>query len=145
MPPDINQIEEKRRADFNHLMLQSDRERNKDDNEIAIQKRTRISNATTFFMLFVAGLIDGVQILLEWLLIGFFINWFVDICVWVLFFLWFKSKGVNLINFKSDGLIFNGLAFLEIIPAVDELPLWILDIGIITAMVKIEDKMAGNY
>ena len=43
-------------------------------------------------------------------------------------------------NFKK-GLVFNGLAFLEIIPVVGELPLWILDISIMIAMVKIEDKV----
>lgn len=144
MPNDLSQTEEKRRADFNRSMLQSERENNENDDENAAQKRTRISNATGFFMMMVAGFIDGMQILLEWIIVGFFINWFIDICVWVLFFLWFKKNGVNLMNLKN-GLIFNGLAFLEIIPGVDELPLWILDIGIMTAKVKIEDKMAEGY
>ena len=140
MPPDINQIEEERLANFNRSMLQSERENNESDDEIAAQKRTRISNTTGFFMMMAAGFMDGLQILLEWAIIGFFINWFIDICVWGLFFLWFKSKGVNLMNFKK-GLVFNGLAFLEIIPVVGELPLWILDISIMVAMVKIEDKV----
>lgn len=141
MPPEISQIEEERRASFNRSMLQSERENNESDDEIATQKRTRISNATGFFMMMAAGFMDGLQILLEWAIIGLFINWFIDICVWGLFFLWFKSKGVNLMNFKK-GLVFNGLAFLEIIPVVGELPLWILDISIMIAMVKIEDKVA---
>ena len=139
MPPDINPIEEKRRADFNRSRLQSERENTKNDDEIATEKKPRISGATSFFMILSAGFMDGLQILLEWLVIGLFINWFIDICVWFLFLLWFKSKGVNLMNFKK-GLIFNGLAFLEIIPVVGELPLWILDISVIVAMVKTEDK-----
>ena len=140
MPPEISQIEEERRADFNRSMLQSERENKENDDELTTQKRTRISNTTGFFMIMAAGFMDGLQILLEWAIIGLFINWFIDICVWGLFFLWFKSEGVNLMNFKK-GLVFNGLAFLEIIPVVGELPLWILDISIMIAMVKIEDKV----
>lgn len=133
-------IEEEMQANFNRSKLRTRREKNNNGDEIATQKRTRISSATGFFMLLAAGFMDGLQILLEWAIIGLFINWFIDICVWGLFFLWFKSKGVNLMNFKK-GLVFNGLAFLEIIPVVGELPLWILDISIMIAMVKIEDKV----
>ena len=141
---DINQIEEEKQANFNRSKLQSKQESRENDNENAIKKEHRISGATVFFMLLVAGSMDGLQILLEWAVIGLFINWFIDICVWGLFFLWFKSKGVNLMNLKK-GLIFNGLAFLEIIPVVGELPLWILDIFMMIAIVKTEDKMVKNH
>ena len=144
MPMDINQIEEEKQANFNRSKLQSKQESRENDNENAIKKEHRISGATVFFMLLVAGSMDGLQILLEWAVIGLFINWFIDICVWGLFFLWFKSKGVNLMNLKK-GLIFNGLAFLEIIPVVGELPLWILDIFMMIAIVKTEDKMVKNH
>ncbi|KKT20194.1 MAG: hypothetical protein UW04_C0034G0002 [Parcubacteria group bacterium GW2011_GWB1_43_8] len=140
----INQIEEEKQANFNRSKLQSKQESRENDNENAIKKEHRISGATGFFMLLVAGSMDGLQILLEWAVIGLFINWFIDICVWGLFFLWFKSKGVNLMNLKK-GLIFNGLAFLEIIPVVGELPLWILDIFMMIAIVKTEDKMVKNH
>ena len=139
----INQIEEEKQANFNRSKLQSKQESRENDNENAIKKEHRISGATGFFMLLVAGSMDGLQILLEWAVIGLFINWFIDICVWGLFFLWFKSKGVNF-NLKK-GLIFNGLAFLEIIPVVGELPLWILDISAMIVIVKTEDKMVKNY
>jgi len=140
---EISPIEEEKQANFNRSRLQSARESRENDEKDAIKKEPRISGATGFFMLFAAGSMDGLQILLEWLVIGLFINWFIDICVWGLFFLWFKSKGVNF-NLKKR-LIFNGLAFLEIIPVVGELPLWILDISAMIVIVKTEDKMVKNY
>lgn len=104
--------------------------------------RPKIGNAMAFFMLAAAGSIDLIQIVLEWIVVGFFINWAIDIGAWVLFFLWFKSRGVSFMNIKKAG-VFTGLAFLEIIPVVDELPLWVLDILLMIAIVKVENKKAA--
>ena len=146
MPQELSTIEEERAANLNQARFQAEQEREQEneenDEETPVQNnKPKINNATAFLMIGTAAAIDGLQAFLEWIVIGFYINWLIDIGTWGLFFWWFKSKGVSFMNVQK-ALVFNGLALLEIIPAIDELPLWTLDILLMLAIVKAEDKMA---
>lgn len=103
-------------------------------------QQERISNITAVFMIAVALLFDGVQAFFEWILIGFVVNWLINILAWLTFFVWFKFKSVSFMNLKRSA-IFNGGFFLELIPLVAELPLWTATIVTMVMMVKLEDKI----
>ena len=49
MPPEISQIEEERRADFNRSMLQSERENKENDDELTTQKEQELATQQVFY------------------------------------------------------------------------------------------------
>lgn len=135
----ISQIEGERAGRLNQGRAKDTRQEEAAENPQSDQ-RERIGNITAVFMVVTALLFDGVQAFLEWILIGFAVNWLVNILAWLTFFVWFKFKGVSFMNLKRAA-IFNGGFFLELIPLVAELPLWTATIITMAIMVKLEDKI----
>jgi hypothetical protein len=85
-----------------------------------------ISNTEWGLVIGALLLVDLIQIALEWLAIGFFANPFIDVFVGMSFAFYLQIRGQSLSNPKRAlGVI--GAFFLELIPIVDELPLWCLD------------------
>jgi len=85
--------------------------------------KSKISN--TEWGLFIGALlmVDGVQILLEWMIIGLVINPYIDIFLTMAIPFYLHMRGENM----ADPKRIVGLAasfFGELIPVVDEFPLW---------------------
>ena len=138
---DINKIEEERKGRLNQERRIDEAMRQKKETEnFQTLHHKRISNTIAVFMSTAALLFDGVQAVLEWFLIGFAVNWMINILVWLTFFVWFKFNGVSFMGLKRAA-IFNGGFFLEFIPLVAELPLWTATIIMMIIMVKLEDKV----
>lgn len=135
----LSQTEIDRLERLNQKRAEETRQEEKEGN-FQPNRQERISNATAVFMVATALLFDGTQAFLEWILIGFAVNWLINILAWLTFFVWFKFKGVSFMNLKRS-VIFNGGFFLELIPLVAELPLWTATIIIMIIMVKLEDRI----
>jgi hypothetical protein len=85
-----------------------------------------ISNTEWFLVISALFCIDISQIVLEWLAIGLFINWIIDLCVGMGFALYLQLRGQSLSNPKrAFGLA--GTFLFEFFPGIDELPLWGFD------------------
>ena len=134
----LSQTEEGRMAGLNQARMKSDLQK-EDAGDFQSSRQERISNITAVFMVVMALLFDGVQAFLEWILIGFAVNWLINILAWLTFFIWFKFRDVSFMNLKRAA-IFNGGFFLELIPLMAQLPLWTATIVTMIIMVKLEDK-----
>jgi len=87
-------------------------------------------------------MIGLIQIVLEWLIIGLFINPFIDIFVGMSLALYLQLRGQSMASPKRlFGLL--GTFFGEMMPVVAELPLWTLD-GIFNMMISKSDKILGQ-
>ena len=106
------------------------------------QNQQRINSVTAIFMIVVALLYDAVQAFLDFILIGLAVNWILDIWAWLTFFIWFKLKGVSFANPKR-AISLNGGFILELIPAVNALPIWTAAVIILVITVKTEDKLTS--
>ncbi len=85
-----------------------------------------ISNTEWALYISALLLVDIVQAFLEWVAIGFFVNPFIDIFTGMSKAFYMQTRGLNLSDSRRImGLL--GTFFLELIPLVDELPLWCLD------------------
>jgi hypothetical protein len=141
MNGDTNTIEEQRMARLQQARFQ-DEQKNEEEEKQGQKAEQRINNVTAIFMIVVALLYDAAQAFLEWIGIGFFINWILDIWAWLTFYIWFKLKGVSFANPKR-ALCLNGGFLLELIPLFDELPIWTASVIIMVITVKTEDKLAS--
>lgn len=109
------------------------------------EKRQRISSVQGTFMLAVAGVIDGVQFLLNFIpFVGWIAASLISIFAWLTFFTWFKLNGVNFLSGKTTVLkiasLF-GVSILEIFPIINDFPAWIAYIVIMIFIVKAEDTI----
>ena len=103
---------------------------------------SKISNVEWGLVIGALLTIDLVQLLLEWLVIGLVLNPFIDIFVGMSFALYLQLRGQSLANPKRLlGLI--GSFVGELIPVVDELPLWGLD-GIFNMLISKSDKILAQ-
>lgn len=123
-----------------------------DDNQNEAQKKTqikelfkggRISNIMGIFILATAFFIfDVPQIFLEWIGIGFFINWIITIFAAMTFWLWFTLHNVS---FTKPSKLFTYLAALgiDLIPGTDASVIlaftWTVGTFIILMITRIED------
>ena len=83
-----------------------------------------LSSATTYLMVSVALIIDGLQFLINLIpLVGQVISFFITIFAYMLFWLWFRINGINL--FETKRAMKSIVTFLaEMIPFIDMLPAW---------------------
>ena len=100
---------------------------------------SKISNVEWGLVIGALFTIDLLQIILEWLVIGLAINWIIDIFVGMSFALYLQLRGQSLANPKRLFSLI-GTFVGELIPAVDELPLWGLD-GIFNMIISKSDKI----
>lgn len=101
-----------------------------------MNKTSRISNVEWGLFLLVLGLVDFFQFFIEWIAIAFslgtmlivtsMINFYIDLAVAFLLPLSLRLRGQKVTKpGQLGGLI--GTFLLEMIPGIDELPLWTLD------------------
>ncbi len=101
------------------------------------QQGSRISNTEWGLVIGALATIDLTQFFLDVLLVGPFVNPFIDIVVGMALPFYLKIRGVKLDSKKIGGMI--GAFFLELIPGFDALPLWCLD-GFMNMMLDKADK-----
>ena len=85
--------------------------------------RRSIGLGTAFMMVFMALLVDGTQGFLSWILVGFFVNPIIDVCVAMMFGIWFSHHGVSMMSAKNIAP-FLGTIVGEFLPFISALPLW---------------------
>ena len=94
-------------------------------------------------MLGVAVAIDGIQILLDMVLIGLVLDSFLSIFAWLIFWFWFKLNGVSFLKGKTALLRLVAISIggiIEIIPLINDIPTWLFAVGIMLLTVRLEDK-----
>ena len=102
-------------------------------------RMSKVSNTEWGLVIGALFTIDLVQVLLEWLVVGLFINPFVDIFVGMSLALYLQLRGQSLANPKRLFVLIG--SFLgEMVPGVDELPLWGLD-GIFNMVISKSNKI----
>jgi len=81
----------------NYAGLQQDRNADAQDEPIASSGATavRMSAITATLLILMALGIDGLQVFLNFIVIGVVLNWIIDIFTWLLFFVWLKSLGIS--------------------------------------------------
>ncbi len=103
----------------------------------------KISGNIAIILVLSAVFVDIAQAFLEWMLIGFIVNPFIiDPCALAGYWFIFRRLGVNFT--KTRGLIFFGLALFEFFPAVEELPLWTLDVLLVILMSRAESALGKS-
>ncbi|OGF58359.1 hypothetical protein A3B05_00535 [Candidatus Giovannonibacteria bacterium RIFCSPLOWO2_01_FULL_43_160] len=114
----------------NYAGLQQDRNADAQDEPIASSGATavRMSAITATLLILMALGIDGLQVFLNFIVIGVVLNWIIDIFTWLLFFVWLKSLGISG-SIKKDKdlkrLIFLASAFgFELLPILNSFPGW---------------------
>jgi len=98
---------------------------------------SKISNTEWGLVIGALLVIDGVQLLLDFLLIGPFFNGYIDLAVGMTFPIYMRLRGVTLDSKKVGGMV--GTFLFEIIPGFDALPLWCLD-GALNCWLDNKDK-----
>lgn len=113
--------------------------------EVAAESPTgpRISSIEGFFAVLFALAIDIAQIVLDAILIGFVLNFIIDVAAWLTFYIWFKSKGIdfgfsnvsrirpqpeNFSLFKNPIIIITITFLIEYLPIINALPGWTIGV-----------------
>jgi len=98
----------------------------------------KISNLSWGILIGISVLVDGTQVFLEWLLIGFVLNPIINIFMSMSLALYFYMNGQSLINPKrAVGMA--GALIGEMVPIVAELPLWTAYVVYNMFLTKAED------
>ncbi|MBX4210600.1 hypothetical protein KW783_01360 [Candidatus Parcubacteria bacterium] len=102
-------------------------------------KETPIPKTTGYFMIAVALSIDGVQFLLTFIpIVGWIINMILSGMAWLIFYMWFKSRGISFGSPKR-ALSLNGGFLLELIPIFDALPGWTATVMILVFSTRVKE------
>lgn len=107
---------------------------------------SKISNTEWGMVIGILGIIDGIQFALDWVglpfvaTVGTVLNRFIDFAVGLAWPTYLWLRGVNLKSVKTFGSIALTF-FLEEIPDVDALPLWVADGAFVMATVKAEETI----
>ncbi len=100
----------------------------------------KISNFEAGLMIAVALIIDIVQFLLDLILIGFILDPIISVFAYLMFWFWFKLRGVSFSNPKRAAI--GGISFLlELIPGLDMLPA--LTVGVVMTYLSTKVKIPG--
>ncbi|MEO8637925.1 MAG: hypothetical protein ABI430_03430 [Candidatus Taylorbacteria bacterium] len=108
----------------------------------AKKSKHKIGNLEWGLVLTATIICDAVQIVLDFFVIGAIINRFIDIAVGMILPIYFYLRGVKMTSKKIWSMI--GAFVGEFIPVVDALPLWSLDVALIMAWEKAEEKAEGT-
>lgn len=101
------------------------------------KKEKGLTNTTIGLMVTVALFLDVLQVLLNFLLMG----WLVPIFFYGIFWLWFRMRGLSFFSLKRAPTLGIG-AVIELIPWVDDLPMFTFTVVRIALDYKIK-KVAG--
>lgn len=99
---------------------------------------SRISNTEWGLINGLLIMVDIVQTILDFFVLGLLANRFIDIFIGMALPLYLKMRGVDLDKKKVWSMI--GAFFFEMIPVVDALPLWSLDGFIMMGLDKADKK-----
>lgn len=90
------------------------------------ENKSKISNTEWFLVISFLFILDLLQVALDWMLIGFVLNPFLDGLIGMSFAFYLQMRGESLANGKrAFGII--ATFIIEMVPGLDELPLWGLD------------------
>ena len=108
--------------------------------------KSKISNVEWGLVIGALFAIDITQIIIEWLLgwigIGIFINWIIDLMTGMSLALYLQLRGQSMVNPKRlAGIV--GTFVAELIPIVDQLPLWGMD-GIFNMVISKSDTIVSK-
>ncbi len=113
------------------------------------ESKSKMSNTEWGLLAGAAFMVDGLQILIDWLTLGvsfISINPLIDIFMGMALPFYLHMRGENLVSGKRiGGFVLN--FFLKLIPGVDELPLWGADVLFQWAMSrggKILEELPGG-
>lgn len=110
------------------------------------EKKSKISNVEWGLVIGALFAIDITQILIEWTLgwigVGVFINWIIDLMTGMSLALYLQLRGQSVVNPKRlAGIV--GTFVAELIPVVDQLPLWGMD-GIFNMVISKSDEIVSK-
>jgi hypothetical protein len=84
----------------------------------------RVDSIKTIFIISAALAVDILQALLDFALIGVFVNWIISIFALFLFYTWFSLLGISFTRKQGANLTMIGGLLIEMIPIIDLLPGW---------------------
>lgn len=118
----------------------------KEDQEEEQKQESKITNVEWGLVIGALFTIDLIQIVIEWLMswwgLGIILNWIIDLFVGMSLALYLQMRGQSMANPKRLlGLTATFVA--ELIPVIDELPLWGLD-GIFNMVISKSDKILSK-
>lgn len=87
------------------------------------EQHSTVSTGTAFMMGFIAVIIDGVQALLNFLLIGVIINPFINIVAAMMYGIWFSHHNMSVMSTKT-AMPFFATILGEFVPLINTLPMW---------------------
>ncbi len=100
---------------------------------------SKISNLEWGLVIGATAVVDVVQFVLDIFVIGAIVNRFIDIVVGMTLPFYFYIRGVKLDSKKVLGMA--GAFGLEMVPGLDALPLWTLDVVYTMSMDKLDKKL----
>jgi hypothetical protein len=113
------------------------------EEDLTIHTSYRIGFPTFFLMVFCALFFDLAQIVITILslgTIGAVISPVLSGIAWILFYMWFKIKGVDIIDARRWGKTV-AKGFVELVPYLDLLPMWTITVFTTTQESRKEDKI----
>lgn len=109
------------------------------------EKKSKISNMEWGLLFGAFLMLDIFQIFLEWAVIGLFLNPFIDVFMIPVLPLYLKMRGESIDSKRIGGFVVTFL--IKLIPGLDELPLWCLDVAYqfsLSRSKSVIDKIAGT-
>ncbi len=104
------------------------------------QNTSKLPGTTIALMLCTTIFLDVAEFLLDCIAIGVVLNIIIDFCVELGFYVWFKSRGLNMAQARK-AITFLGGGVLELF-FDGAVPLWTLDIGLIIILERAEEYVA---
>ncbi len=103
---------------------------------------SKLPGTTIALMLCTTIALDVAEFLLDLVAIGFVLNIIIDFCVELGFYIWFKTRGMNMAQARK-AITFLGGGVLELF-FDGTVPLWTLDISLIIILERAEEFAAKN-
>ncbi|MDP6659783.1 MAG: hypothetical protein QF679_02140 [Candidatus Pacebacteria bacterium] len=97
--------------------------------------KKRIGKVNSLALLGFAVLIDGLQGILTFFLVGVFLNSVIGVLASIVYFIWFKLIDVDFLAMRRMAAMGTAI-IVEFIPAINAWPAWTISIGIIIASVN---------
>ena len=106
------------------------------------QSTSKLPGTTIALMLCTTIFLDVAEFLLDLVIIGVALNVIIDFCVELGFYVWFKTRGMNMGSARKS-ITFLGGGLLELF-FDGTVPLWTLDVGLIIIFERVEEYMAKH-
>lgn len=110
-------------------------------------EHSKISNTTVGYMLALAIILDGIQLLiglLDFIFIGTPINWALNVIIWPSFYLWFRFNGIDMSTAKRF-LTVGIMPVIEVVPVLNSLcPTWTIMVFVVIGSVRAEEELLAQ-